>query len=88
MGFVQGHSATKFIFAAPLYSCVSFSLTNPFQRAYQVSDPSTTAVTQRFQPQKVLRDYQPQLTEKKTNSERLSDLPKVTEVNNDRQLVQ
>lgn len=53
MGFVKGHPATKFIFIALLYSCVCLE-SNPLQRdllkveAYQVSGPSTTAVTQGF----------------------------------------
>lgn len=66
MGFVQGHPVTT-LYLQPLFIHVYLSFTKPLQKSYQVSDPSTAAVTQRFQPQRVLRGYQSQLTEKKTN---------------------
>ena len=80
MGFVQGHPEIKFPFAALLYSCGCLSLPKPWQGACQASPPSTVAVTQSLLPQRALPDYWLQWTEKKTNSERLNDLPKVTEL--------
>lgn len=68
MGLVQGHPATEFIFAALLYWHLSFINETFLQRAYQMSGPYTVGVTQRFLLQRVRTD-QPQLTEKKTNSE-------------------
>lgn len=52
-----------------------------------MSGPSTLAFIQIFLLQRVLTNYQLQIRERKTNSEKLSDLLKVTGLKNDKLLV-